>query len=485
MARASRSNRNVTPRPAGRSLVASDDRPIVECTKTASRPIDDILTPQPFRQTGRPAPTQGQGLMAAETVAIGARPAPTFDGITSVELARVQSVIFMLVFVVLSQRFGIWVGSLPLSFALMVLPPVLFALMVRGVLLVDKLMAALFFAYAFVLILSWTINLGAPFVKPTPIPVQLVLTGTLCLCAPLGPKATVLLYDKLKLVFLVFAGLAIVQYFAQFVIPGEYLFSFAWLVPERFLVDVNYNILNPLSYEATTFKANGFFFLEASIAGQFFARGFIFMVTYFTTTLGTLVMFVSVLIAYAGTGIMILGIWFTVFILQPIRGVTIQSKIVFGAVAAIGVVLLFTFADDLGIESMTSRATEFQSDESSGYARFIAPTQALVTSFVAGDFDRAFLGLGPGSGDSFETAIIVPYPLVTLVFEYGLLGAVLYVAMIVRAFSRTFDSPAVRAALVLQMLVVDPSFNVPQTTYISMLIGALALTTRPAREPST
>lgn len=423
--------------------------------------------------------------MAADTVALGARPEGTFDGITSIELARVQSVVFLLVFVVVTERFGIWAGRFPLSLALIVVPPVLIGLMVRGVLLVDKLMVGLFFAYVFVLILSWTINLGTPFVKPTPIPVQILLTGTFCLCAPLGARATALLYDKLKLVFLVFASLAIIQYFLQFVIPGEFLFSFAWLVPERFLVDVNYNTVNPLSYEATTFKANGFFFLEASIAGQFFARGFIFMVTYFTTTLGTVVMFVSVLIAYAGTGIMIVGIWFTVFILQPIRGVTIQSKIVFGVVAAIGVVLLFTFAEDLGIESMTSRATEFRSDESSGYARFIAPTDALISSFMAGDFGRAFLGLGPGSGDSFETAIIVPYPLITLVFEYGLFGALLYVAMVIRAFSRTFDSPAIRAALVLQMLVVDPSFNVPQTTYISILIGALALTTRPPPEQPT
>jgi len=322
------------------------------------------------------------------------------------------------------QRFGLPLGPMPVPLVLPITAGVFAVLLVQNRLRVSKLGLGAYLAMA-----SWFICVSA-LANAMPSPSS-------------APSMSSLWYFLAAYVFLVFrwhpapgmhrtlwifrgfvtvlAWCGILQFAAQF--AGLRLFEFRGLVPDAFLIESGYNLVIALKMGSGVYKSNGMFLLEPSIFSQFSAVALVIEFLYFGSRLRMALFTLALVVAFSGTGLLVLGFALTMAVLLE-RG---ASGRVFSVVAvAAATVLLFSLlpgSNYLGL--VANRATEVGAQGSSGSLRFITPYQAVFD--IAAD-PRLLIGFGPGTSEHFST---VPYryavnAITKVLIEYGIPGLAAY-----------------------------------------------------------
>jgi hypothetical protein len=207
------------------------------------------------------------------------------------------------------------------------------------------------------------------------------------------------------------ALLGIAQYALQFVIGSHFLFPIENFVPSSFIVQ-HYNTQAALSYGSEVYRPNGVFMLEPSFFSQVLA---VAIVAELCTRARALI------VSYSGTGVLVLAVCLPLYLAARRR----WDLLILGCSALILVIALHNV---LHLDRVFSRLGEFNSTQSSGFARFVGGF-FLFDQFLWSDPWRTLFGYGAGAFSNYAPHARYPVAemaLFKIVFEYGLFGAVLY-----------------------------------------------------------
>lgn len=239
------------------------------------------------------------------------------------------------------------------------------------------------------------------------------------------------------------AGIA--QFVAQFAFRPEWLFDYTPLIPERLRNGSGWHTVHPVSAwvqaDGYWMKSNGFFMREPSMFSLAMALGIVCELALGARRWVLAVLAAALVLSYSGSGVLCLA----VAMAFPLGMKTVVRLA--GLAAGAGLLILF-LGDALNLSYTLSRVAEFGSESSSAYCRFVHPWIS-VARFADADLWSAVLGHGPGSmtriGASCADLHEPTYG--KLLFEYGLLGALAFGALVVHALNRAGAPIRVRVAL--------------------------------------
>lgn len=216
----------------------------------------------------------------------------------------------------------------------------------------------------------------------------------------------------------------IAQFFLQFVIGPQLAFPIDYYMADLLVED--YMNLNVLYYGSTVHKPNGIFLLEASFFSQLLAIAVLAELLSSNRLPRLMLYLTGMVVSYSGTGIIILAVTMPLLIIAKKRW-----DLMLMALAAL--ILAGVLFETLNLEIFLERATEFDNPTSSGFMRFVG-AYYMFDQFLWVDQMRALLGYGAGVFKDFEVRTDLPVhesALTKIVFEFGLIGAVLNIGFLV------------------------------------------------------
>lgn len=299
--------------------------------------------------------------------------------------------------------------------------------------------------------------------------------------------------DVFVKVAVVISVIAFVQLIAVNVLKLSLLTNIAFVLPEQIKGAGVYQFGRE---EGGIVKANGFFLREASTLSIVTATAL--LIEYFSRarkkTLGVLL--VGLLSSVSGSGIFL--------VLAGLLFPTSMRKVPrFVGLSLLTVSLLVTGAQISALEPWYKRVAEFQTEGTSGYARYVAPAEMVERNFSQGS---ANIWFGSGGGSYLRTIKLLQrkYEIndptwAKLLYEYGVVGFLIMSAIfVVRLFSSALRPEVCNAILFSWMssagiLKSEVAFLVWILTLVPWLgrghassdIGALGQTHNVAKELQT
>jgi len=263
----------------------------------------------------------------------------------------------------------------------------------------------------------------------------ILLYGPMTLCANVSERTYRHILDKFTMFMISPAYVIIVQYAYQKLTGFSDPISMDRIIPKSVL-------LQGFFYEAhypwnSTFqRPNGFFFLEPSFASAFTASAAIIEITYFRRPYRLTLMLVATVLSMGATGISMLLIAAPFLLARetPRVGVTVAIA----AVIALAAVYMFNVPLPL-----ISRVDELHKDDSSGGGRLMLPALQFVTLL----FDPSYLLTGDGAGSvtpsngGVGVTLMLAWPIVKLINEYGLLTMTSFVIFYMSGIVGNFNLP--------------------------------------------
>lgn len=243
------------------------------------------------------------------------------------------------------------------------------------------------------------------------------------------PVLTFACFSRLYLTLIIICCICgILQFCMQFLIKPVWLFDFREFIPSFFQ---NKNISNTVIPIAFFYKANGFFLTEPSGFSQWCTWGLFFSNSIHAFHLYYFVFLFGLILSFSGTGL----IMFFVFSCAQILVGSFFQKVL-GASLLCVLVLVFLFFVP---EFIQDRAKEFQGGTSlvttSAAARFVNPL-VVITDSLNSSLKTFMIGNGPGSIGRVVRDFEAHDPTYAkLIFEYGILGFLLYFPLIRQFFS--------------------------------------------------
>jgi hypothetical protein len=215
----------------------------------------------------------------------------------------------------------------------------------------------------------------------------------------------------------------------------------ASVLPANLLVD-GYNTTYPVVYGSAIYKSNGWISLEPSFMSFFLGVAFACALLGRVGRPSIMLLLAGLLSTMAGSGLAVAAVFLAALILQG-QAYTLRR---YALPVTVAVAIFATTT--LG-QALFSRVTEFGSGNSSTALRVIEPYPELWPYWIA-DPAGIFLGHGAGaSADIVEShsvdGLLVPN-IAKVVFDYGLIGGVSLLALMVVTFLR---SPSLALAIAL------------------------------------
>ncbi|KQP43208.1 hypothetical protein ASF44_06470 [Pseudorhodoferax sp. Leaf274] len=258
----------------------------------------------------------------------------------------------------------------------------------------------------------------------------------------------------------VLAVFGVTQYFAQFVVRLPWLIDFTDYIPTAIRGSGVYNTSNVIG---SAFKSNGFFLREASGFSMYMAIALV-CEWELARRKSLLALFgLAVVVTYSGSGMLIL----IVALALPLGWQTFSRAVIAGL--AIGLVVLL-FGDALNLSYTLGRVGEFNAEGSSAYCRFVAPAK-LVVEQIESDPWVALLGHGPGTTQKMSAVCETTYGKV--LFEYGMVGALLFSALILFALARPWIPLRLRSALAVNWYLLGGNLLGPESLLMIFFLSAM------------
>ncbi|MDO9315459.1 MAG: hypothetical protein Q7T97_13025 [Burkholderiaceae bacterium] len=367
---------------------------------------------------------------------------------------------------VMTDRFGIAIGSFPLGLTMPLAYVLLAVLLLNGRLALDALSLALFAGLTTVGVLSFLLNATIDGGNRTSV---LSLWLMLAIYLPFvfnqvrQPDTQghwLWMMRTAGNVLLIVAIAGIVQFYAQFVIRTPWLFDISKLIPDPIRAQGIYNSAIPVG---SIFKANGLFCREPSNFSFWMAFGLLIELALFKRVKRMLCFGLALLLSYSGTGLLTLAFG----LLFPFRP-RLLAWVGAGLVLILGSNALA--GDPLNLAFTFSRFGEFSARGSSAYARYVAPMFLVDASFETTPW-AVWLGHGPGTIQQSVAAFDSHDPTwAKLLFEYGIVGFVVCVGFVAYRLGR-FPAPfQFRSVLFANWLVMGGYLLTPETVYVLYVV---------------
>jgi hypothetical protein len=265
-------------------------------------------------------------------------------------------------------------------------------------------------------------------------------------------KGTLQAFQFLMMLLSCFAAL---QFAAQFV--GEYdrLTHFYGIVPDFLLGPAQAN-----GYFLTSFRANGIFLAEPSFLSQFTAVSILIEVLEFRRLRYLLVLALGFLLAYGGTGLILL------LVFLPLAGLR-HDRAALPALLVVIFAFGFFITGIIDVSAFGSRVGELQSTGSSGFARFIAPFYLAAEHFDLEALKALLLGSGPGTVKDFvSTSVNALYTgnfaptWIKVLHEYGVIGSLIFCCFFASCLKRSRCPGIVTASIVFAWIFLQGSMTI-------------------------
>lgn len=292
-----------------------------------------------------------------------------------------------------------------------------------------------------------------------------------------GARWAPLALRYLSAIGVILACCAVAQFALQPIIDARWLFPIDNLVPDALQVQ-QFNPQAPVRYGVELYRANGVFMLEPSYLTQFLAVAFVAEVCTRARWTRLALFAFAILVAYSGTGLMILGLCLPLVIVKYRRWDLLLASIV-------GLALLWAFGDVLRLDLVASRAGELASTGSSGFARFVGGFY-MFEQFLWHEPWRALVGYGAGTFRDYATLAEYPVaemPLFKMIFEFGLLGGALYFGFLFYCLAHGAVSRIVALSVGLTFLLNGLYVPFSHGLALSLLVLTSAHRAAPAETP--
>lgn len=264
-------------------------------------------------------------------------------------------------------------------------------------------------------------------------------------------------------VMVIIAACGIAQFGLQFVVSHKLAYPLDSLGTKWVVQNFNEEI--PLSPGGSSYKSNGVFLAEPSEFSQDLAIAVIIELLLYRRILFLMLFFGGMVVAYSGSGIVILGC-----LLPPIIIKYRRPELFF--VIVIGALVAYFGADALDLQLFVKRASEFSSPDSSGFGRYVGGWY-LFGQFLLQNGATALFGLGAGAIKPYALIALYPVSPVTWVkipFEYGIGGAVLYFAFVGYCMFKPKQLGLFKLAMLVHLLINTPLVPFVQGLNFSMLV---------------
>jgi hypothetical protein len=266
----------------------------------------------------------------------------------------------------------------------------------------------------------------------------------------------------------------ILQFFVQFVYKPSWLFDFTAYIPLLFRGGGTYNtVISAGSF----FKTNGFFFREPSTCSQYLALALICEIAIQRRKLRKLSLIrmatlgFCLLLTYSGTGLITLfvGLMFPLGLKTALR---------IGGLGLGALVIFFVLGNALNLGFTANRINEFSAPGTSAYARYVAPW-----TFIQSQMDSHSITFGIGHGPGSVTRNISHRAMyenadptwAKALFEYGVLGFVTFVGLILYATLKSQAPAELIAAFNFGWLIIwGGVFLAPEMTALIFIMSAVA-----------
>jgi hypothetical protein len=262
----------------------------------------------------------------------------------------------------------------------------------------------------------------------------------------------------------------IVQFMAQAVVSADWLFDFRGYIPEPLRASGTFNTVISLG---SFNKSNGFFFREPSGFSYLMALALIAEWTTQRRSLRLACYGLALLLTYSGSGILAL-------LLASLHPFGLRTVLRLVGLGLAGALVFWLLGDALSLSLTLNRVSEFDSQHSSAYMRYVAPLRLVVESIDSAPW-VAWFGHGPGT--IFRTVRDYEFHDPTwakLLFEYGGAGFLAFLALFAAMLRRTAVPLQLRAALFWGWLILGGHLLSPEHNFLSlMLVGLLPAGSEP------
>ena len=249
---------------------------------------------------------------------------------------------------------------------------------------------------------------------------------------------------------LLLSCLAVAQFVAQFVLDGTQLINFYGIVPDFLFSDPSTGTHEPRIFGKGIIKSTGFFLAEPSYLSQMAGLGILIEILEFRRPRYLLVMALGFLVAYSGTGLMLL------LLFLPLAGLR-HSKAGLSALLVVIFALGLFATGIIDLSAFTSRVGEFQDTGASGFSRFVSPFWLTAKQFGIAPLQQLLVGSGPGTVKTFGDAWFSGFPAnwFKVLYEYGIIGALIFVCFLASCLRRSSCPGLVVAAIIFAYLFLQ------------------------------
>jgi hypothetical protein len=198
------------------------------------------------------------------------------------------------------------------------------------------------------------------------------------------------------------------------------------------------------------------FLAEPSFLSQFTALGILVEVLEFRRPRCLLVMSLGFLVAYSGTGSMLL------LIFLPLAGLR-HSRAGLSALLVVVFILGLFATGIIDLSAFTDRVGEFDAPGSSGFARFVSPLWLAAKNFDTASLQALLIGNGPGTAKTFNDLWhgggqvadwFKPF------YEYGIIGSFIFWCFLASCFRRSRCPGLVVAAIIFGFLFLQTPLTI-------------------------
>jgi hypothetical protein len=330
----------------------------------------------------------------------------------------------LLVVLIFFQKVGVPSAVRPVPFILPVAWAAILLLAIDGRAKVDIVRLLLYFAFAFIAIISNMLLVSG--FKISSLLIVLAIYGLFAFRIDVSEN----LYRACAARFITFMlwviPAIVFQWAAQLALHPGLWGNLQAFIPDQMLIK-DYHYVRPLAWDSPWLEPNGIVFLEVSILSQFLTLAFLLEFSLFQRWGHLITLGLALLATLAASGPFMLAACAPLIALRFPRRLLLPSLAV---LVTLGVAMTFT-----GVFShLLSRTAEASDPTSSAYSRLVHPA-ILFTQYLSYG-GNVLQGMGAGSSEELNAFL----PIVKITLEYGVLGAACLMALFVYAIGSTRSS---------------------------------------------
>jgi hypothetical protein len=357
---------------------------------------------------------------------------------TRVDIALLVSALFL-------QRFTLPFGATFLALDLVAIGFILLYQFLSGKLLIQYDRALWFLGFALAITCSLLLNFNSTML--TAYFLFMVFYSLFALSRPSTPDQYKRTLQAFQFLVMILSCLAMAQFVAQFVVDPIQLVMFFGIVPDFLFDDLHAGgkyAIGAVYGGSSLMRSNGIFLAEPSFLSQITALGILIEILEFRRTRYLLVMALGFLVAFSGTGLVLL------LLFLPLAGLRHGKAGLYALLVAMFALGLFA-TGIMDPSVFLSRVGEFEDTRTSGFTRFVAPFWLAAKQFNTVSVQALLLGSGPGTikilADTWYAGGFAA-TWIKILYEYGIIGSFIFVCFLAACLRRSRCPGLVVAAII-------------------------------------